>query len=89
MSSTLLKSVRNVVLAAFLVAGCGAEPIPVDLESAAGPCEYGQAFMKEGMTMVMQGGRLTVVEKEEGSVRAAWADLGKGPGPQAGCEGCH
>jgi len=59
MNSTLLKSFRNVVLAAFLVAGCGVgEPIPVNLETAAGPCEYGMQFVTEGMMMVMKEGHV-------------------------------
>lgn len=91
MSSALLKSFRRVVLGAFLVAGCGgAEPIPVDLEQAAGPCEHGQAFVTEGMMMVKQEGRLMVVPKE-GPVQASWAGYvpSTGPGQSAGCEGCH
>ncbi|HVG64273.1 MAG TPA: hypothetical protein VNA24_37260 [Hyalangium sp.] len=92
MNSTLLKTFRNVVLGAFLVAGCGGgEPIPVDLKTAAGVCEYGQEFMTEGMRMVMRDGQLMVVPEEEGEVQAAWEGYRppKGPTTNAGCEGCH
>lgn len=93
MSSTFLKSVRNVVVGAFLVAGCGGgEPIPVNLETAAGPCDYGQELMTDGMMMVMKDGHVTVVPKEEGEVQAAWVGYippKDGGTTQAGCEGCH
>ena len=93
MSSTLLKSFRNVVLGAFLVAGCGGgEPIPVNLETAAGPCEYGQEFVTDGMTMVMRDGHVTVVPKKEGEVQAAWAGYippKNGATTNTGCAGCH
>jgi hypothetical protein len=89
MSSKLLKSFRNVVVGAFLVAGCGgAEPIPVNLETAKGPCDYGQAFMTEGMMMVMKDGQLTVVPKEEGRVQAM-ETLDTGTTMDTGCAGCH
>jgi len=93
MNSTIFKSFRNVVVAAFLVAGCGgAEPIPVDLATAAGPCDYGKEFVTEGMRMVMRDGRLTVEPKEEGQVQAAWAGYTapkNGATLDASCEGCH
>lgn len=94
MSSTLLKSFRNVAMGAFLVAGCGGgDPIPVNLETAAGPCDYGAEFVTEGMTMVMRDGHLMVVPKEEGEVQAAWADYrppkGGGTTESQNCEGCH
>jgi len=93
MNSTIFKTVRNVVMAALLVTGCGGmEPIPVNLVTAAGPCEYGKEFVKEGMKMVMQDGQLTVVPEEEGEVQAAWAGYRPPKGgatTQAGCEGCH
>jgi hypothetical protein len=88
MSSKLLKSFRNVVVGAFLVAGCGgAEPIPVNLETAKGPCDYGQEFMTEGMMMVMKDGQLTVVPKE-GGVQAMEV-LGSETTMDTGCSGCH
>jgi hypothetical protein len=94
MSSTLLKSFRNVVVGAFLVAGCGGgEPIPVNLETAAGPCDYGQEFVTEGMMMVMRDGQLTVVPKEEGEVQAMYAwyvgDKGGSTNSTTECTGCH
>jgi hypothetical protein len=93
MSSTLLKSFRNVVLAAFLVGCGGGEPIPVDLATASGPCDYGQEFMTEGMIMVMKDGHVTVVPKEEGQVQAAWSNYvppkGGSTTESTGCEGCH
>jgi hypothetical protein len=93
MNSTLLKSFRNVVLGAFLVAGCGVgEPIAVNLETAAGPCEYGQQFMTEGMMMVMKDGHVTVVPKE-GEKQAFYAGSSGGIGTEepepTGCLGCH
>lgn len=85
MSSSVLKSVRNVVLGAFLVAGCGVgEPIPVNLETATEPCEYGRAFMTEGMKMVMRDGHLMVVPKDEGQVRAMGSTSAN-----SCAEGCH
>lgn len=92
MNSNLLKSFRNVVLGAFLVAGCGVgEPIPVNLETAAGPCEYAQPFMTEGMMMVMKDGHVTVVPKE-GEKQAFYTNSGEigteEPEP-TGCLGCH
>lgn len=93
MSSSLLKSFRNVVLGAFLVAGCGGgEPIPVNLETAAGPCDYGAQFVTEGMMMVMRDGQLLVVPKDEGEVQAFWEGYvppKDGGTTQSGCEGCH
>jgi hypothetical protein len=93
MNSTLLKSFRNVVLGAFLVAGCGGgDPIPVNLETAAGPCEYGQEFVTDGMMMVMRDGHVTVVPKEEGEVQAAWEGYRppkNGATTNTGCQGCH
>lgn len=94
MNSTLLKSFRNVVLGAFLVAGCGGgDPIPVNLETAAGPCEYGKEFMTDGMMMVMRDGHVTVVPKEEGEVQAAWAGYrppkGGSTTNSACADGCH
>jgi hypothetical protein len=96
MNSKVFKSVRNLLGVALLVAGCGgAEPIPVNLATATEPCEYGKAFMAEGMRMVMRDGHLTV-EPEEGNVTAAWAWLGGGGSTsttgetmETGCEGCH
>jgi hypothetical protein len=89
MSSKLLKSFRNVVVGAFLVAGCGgAEPIPVNLETAEGPCDYGQQFMTDGMMMVMKDGQLTVVPKEEGGVQAMEV-MGSETTMDTGCSGCH
>jgi hypothetical protein len=95
MSSMLLKSFRNVVLGAFLVAGCGVgEPIPVNLETAAGPCEYGQQFVTEGMMMIMKDGHVTVVPKE--GEKQAFYDGYEGEigdemprGEPTGCLGCH
>lgn len=93
MNSTLLKSFRNVVLGAFLVACGGGEPIPVNLETAAGPCEYGQEFMTDGMMMVMKDGHVTVVPKEEGEKQAMYSwyvdPKGGGTTTSTGCEGCH
>jgi hypothetical protein len=93
MNSTLLKSFRNVVLGAFLVAGCGGvEPIPVNLETAAGPCEYGQEFVTDGMMMVMRDGQLMVVPENEGEVQAAWEGYRppkNGATDSSGCGGCH
>jgi hypothetical protein len=93
MNSSVLKSLRNVVLGAFLVAGCGVgEPIPVNLETATEPCEYGQEFMTDGMMMVMRDGHVTVVPKEEGEVSAAWAGYippKNGATTNTSCEGCH
>jgi hypothetical protein len=89
MSAKLLKSFRHVVVGAFLVAGCsGGEPIPVNLETAKGPCDYGQQFMTEGMRMVMKDGQLTVVSKEEGGVQAMEL-LDTEMTMETGCEGCH
>jgi hypothetical protein len=95
MNSSVLKSLRNVVLGTFLMAGCGGgEPIPVNLETAAGPCEYGQQFMSEGMMMVVKDGHLTVVPKE-GEKKAMWPGMGNGEiedgaeEPPTGCMGCH
>ena len=92
MSSKLLKSFRNGVVGAFLVAGCGGyEPIPVNLETAAGPCDHGAEFVTDGMKMVIQDGQLMVVPKVEGEVQSAWVGYvpPKGSTTQAGCEGCH
>jgi hypothetical protein len=90
MNSSLRKSFLNVALGAFLVAGCGVgEPIPVNLETAAGPCEYGQQFMTEGMMMVMKNGHVTVVPKD-GEKQAFAAHAGEigGDLPEI-CQGCH
>jgi hypothetical protein len=88
MSSKLLKSFRNVVVGAFLVAGCGGyEPIPVNLETAAGPCDYGQEFVTDGMKMVMKDGQLMVVPKE-GEVQSMTI-LDTGATMETGCSGCH
>jgi hypothetical protein len=93
MNSTIFKSFRNVLVSAFLVAGCGgAEPIPVDLATAAGPCDSGKEFVTDGMRMVMRDGQLTVEPVDDGQVKAAWAGYVPPKGgatTQAGCEGCH
>jgi hypothetical protein len=96
MSSIALKSCRNVVLAAFLVAGCGGAELSAEggsgVEQASEPCEYGQAFMEAGLEMVMKDGQLTVVPRE-GEVQAAYLGWDstdpRGPVPQANCVGCH
>ncbi len=75
MRSNVLKSLGKVVLAGLLLAGCG-EPIPVDLTKATGPCEDGAKLMTDGMMMVIQDGRLTVVPKDEREVRAFWPEWG-------------
>lgn len=94
MGSIALKSRRGLVLAAFLVAGCGGAELSMEdssgVEHASEPCEYGQAFMEAGLEMVMQDGELTVVSRE-GEVQAAyvgWGDPTR-PVPQANCVGCH
>lgn len=93
MNSTIFKTVRNLVMAALLVTGCGGmEPIPVDLATAAGPCDYGKEFVTEGMRMVMQDGQLMVVPEDDGEVQAAMADdrpLKGGATMETGCAGCH
>lgn len=94
MNSKLFKSVRNLVGVALLAAGCGGgEPIPVNLATAQGPCDYGKAFVTDGMRMVMREGHVTV-EPTEGEVEAAWATYGgstpkTGTTTSTGCEGCH
>jgi hypothetical protein len=93
MNSTIFKTVRNLVMAALLVTGCGGmEPIPVDLATAAGPCEYGEEFVTEGMKMVIQDGQLMVVPEDEGEVQAAWEGYRPPKGgatTSTGCAGCH
>lgn len=97
MNSKIFKVLRNLVGISLLVTGCGGgEPIPVNLATATQPCEYGKAFMTDGMRMVMRDGHLTV-EPKEGNVTAAWAWLGGGGAStpttgetmETGCEGCH
>lgn len=93
MSAIVWKSFRSVAVVAFLVAGCGGqEPIPVNLETAAGPCADGAPFLTEGMQMVMREGHVTV-EPKEGQVQAFYGwmagsadSLGEEQSP---CLGCH
>jgi hypothetical protein len=91
MNSKIFSSFRNLAGIAFLVAGCGAEPIPVDLATAAGPCDYGKEFVTEGMQMVMREGQLTVEPKDDGRMQAAFLGLPiiTDGTTMAGCAGCH
>ena len=93
MNSKIFKSFRNLAGVALLVAGCGgAEPIPVDLATAAGPCNYAKEFMTDGMRMVMRDGQLTVEPQEDGRVRAALLGdtlLKDTTLTTSGCAGCH
>jgi len=94
MSAMVWKSFRSVAVVAFLVAGCGGlEPIPVNLETAAGPCSDGAPFLTEGMQMVVREGRVTV-EPKEGQVQAFYSWMGGGEDvildeEQSPCLGCH
>lgn len=90
MNSKIFKVLRNLVGISLLVTGCGSEPVPVNLATAQGPCDYGKEFVTDGMRMVMRDGRVTV-EPVEPEVTAAWVGYvpPKGPTTNAGCEGCH